>query len=104
MAKGGPVKDGYSYDSGGDYQGNHLSCTFNFNEQTRALSGAVVHRDPGCLYVAVVFGQPDGVQVRIPAAGEIPEGDTAVSKGQLNSNGFSTIEDVLNLGQISATF
>jgi hypothetical protein len=61
-----------------------------------------VHRDVGCLYVAVLIGNPNGTPVRVPASGSIPDGDTNISKGQLGANGFDVIEDVLAL-QITAT-
>lgn len=102
MAKGDPVQTPYVYDSGGDNQNRHLTATFNFNNATRALSGAVVHRDPGCRFIAVLIGNPNGSPTRVPANGSIPEGDTAITAGQLSANGFHVIEDVLAL-QITAT-
>lgn len=101
-AKGDPITSPYVYDSGPDANGKSLTCAFSFNNNNRSLSGAVVHRDPGCLYVAVLVGDPNGTPVRVPASGSIPEGDTSISKGQLSANGFSTVEDVLAL-QITAT-
>lgn len=102
MAKGDPVTSPYVYDSGGDYLDRHLTCSFTFSNSTRALSGATVHRDTGCVYVAVLIGDPNGTPTRIPTSGSIPEGDTPISKSQLNKAGFTTIEDVLAL-QITAT-
>lgn len=102
MAKGDPVSSPYVYDSGSDYQGLHLSCAFTFDNVTRVLSGATVHRDVGCVYVAVLIGDPNGLPTRIPASGAIPVGDTAITKAQLNARGFTVVEDVLAL-QITAT-
>lgn len=102
MAKGDPITSPYVYNSGPDANGNSLTCSFAFNNNNRSLSGATVHRDVGCLYVAVLVGNPNGTPVRVPASGSIPEGDTPISKGQLSSNGFDVIEDVLAL-QITAT-
>lgn len=102
MAKGDPITSPYLYDSGPDFLGRRLTCSFAFNNANRQLSGATVHRDPGCVYVAVLIGDPNGTPVRVPASGDIPEGDTPISKGQLNANGFTVIEDVLAL-QITAT-
>lgn len=102
MAKGDPVVSPYLYDSGGDYLNRHLTCSFVFDNVTRVLSSALIHRDPGCVYIAVLVGNPNGTPVRVPASGAVPEGDTPVTKGQLNANGFTVIEDVLAL-QITAT-
>lgn len=102
MAKGDPVTSPYVYDTGSDYLGRHLTCSFAFDNVSRVLSGATVHRDVGCVYIAVLIGDPNGTPTRIPAAGAIPEGDTQISKGQLNANGYATIEDVL-AKQITAT-
>jgi hypothetical protein len=102
MAKGDPISSPYVYDSGGDFQGRHLTATFAFDNVTRVLSGLTVHRDVGCVYVAVLIGSPNATPVRVPANGSIPTGDTPVTKGQLNAVGFTTVEDVLAL-QITAT-
>lgn len=102
MAKGDPVTTPYVYDSGPDIGGKKLTATFNFNNVSRVLSGAVVHRDVGCRYVAVLIGDPNGTPVRVPANGSIPTGDTSITQGQLNANGFTVVEDVLAL-QITAT-
>src|ERR1041385_1923250 len=102
MAKGDPISSPYVYDSGADWQGRHLTATFSFNNGNRNLSGLVVHRDPGCAYVAVLVGNPNGTPTRIPSSGSIPNGDTNVTQGQLNAAGFTTIENVLAL-QITAT-
>lgn len=102
MPKGDPVSTPYVYDSGADWQGRHLTATFSFDNATRALSGLVVHRDPGCRFIAVLIGDPNGVPTRVPASGKIPEGDTSVTAGQLSAVGFNTIEQVLAL-QITAT-
>jgi hypothetical protein len=102
MAKGDPVTTPYVYDSGGDSLDRHLTCSFAFDNVSRVLSGATVHRDVGCVYVAVLIGDPRSAPTRIPATGAIPTGDTAISKGQLNANGYTTIEDVL-AKQITAT-
>lgn len=103
MVHGGTVTSPYVYDSGADVNGKHLTGTFNFDNVTRALGNLVVHRDTGCLYIAVLIGNPNGAVVRVPASGQIPAGDTTVTAAQIAAAGQSagitlnTIEDVLAL-------
>lgn len=109
MAKGDPVSSPYIYDSGPDANGKKLTGTFNFNNATRALINLTVHRDVGCLYVAVLIGDPNSNSVvRVPASGQIPAGDTVVTAAQIAAAGqtkgvtLNTVEDVLAL-QMTAT-
>jgi hypothetical protein len=102
VVRGDPMPSPYVYDSGGDYRERRLTGAFSFNVANRSLSGLLVHRDPGCVYVAVLIGDPNGTPIRVPPSGAVAEGDTNISKAQLNSVGLNTIEDVLAL-QITAT-
>lgn len=102
MARGDPVSTPYVYNSGADYLGRHLTGTFNFDNVTRNLSSLVVHRDIGCVYIAVLIGNPNGTPIRVPPSGAIAEGNTTISQAQLNAVGLTTVEDVLAL-QITAT-
>jgi hypothetical protein len=102
VAKGDPMTSPYVYDTGGDFLGRHLTCSFVFDNVTRVLASALIHRDIGCVYVAVLIGDTRTNPTRVPASGSVPAGDTPVTKGQLNANGFTVIEDVLAL-QITAT-
>ena len=105
MAHGGPIQTPYVYDSGGDFAGLHITITINFNNATRALTGAVIHRDPGCQYTKIYVGLgPDGTPdsgTHTFNVGQL-NGDRSFSAAQLLAVGFSTIEDVLALGQITA--
>lgn len=99
MAKGDPLLSPYVCEFL-DYQGLVLRITVSFNDATRALTGALVHRDPGCLFTRIVWDNPQGANRKpLPA---VPEGDTSVTAQQIRSaTGFRTIEDVLAV-QITA--
>lgn len=97
MAKGDPVQSPWSYEDR-DIHGLILRATFSFNNTTRALTGAVVFRDPGCLKTTVWLGLgPDGTPNTADANHTfvIPDGTTNISAGQMAARGFNTIEDVL---------
>lgn len=102
---GGPPQSPYVYDSGADYQGNHIRITIPFDTSTLALQGATVHRDPNCMFTRIAFGvggdghpESSGTIVNV---GKL-EGDRAFTSQQLASQGLNTITDVFNLGQITA--
>jgi hypothetical protein len=86
----------------GDYQGLVIRITVNFNDTTRALVNAVVHRDDGCMFTKIVFDIPsDGVKSkRLPAPLD-GQGDRTYSKGQMSAQGLDTFEDVMAV-QITA--
>lgn len=95
MVKGDPLLSPWYWEAA-DYLGRKITVTVPFNDATRAiLNGIVVHRDPGCLYVRVVWDVPSsGSSKRGP---DIPEGgDITLTAVQLRqATGFRTIEDVL---------
>lgn len=97
MAKGDPLLSPYVWDSGADYLGRHISISVPFDESTRAiLDGAVIHRDPGCIYTSVVVGVPTDAGAE--RTGSVPDGDTLVSATQILAiGGFSTIDQILAL-------
>ena len=85
-----------------DYQGNGIHISVTFNNSTRALTGATVVRDVGCVYGTLYIGVgPDGTPNTSPNAFAVPEGTTNLNKNRLTSNGLNTIEDVEAL-QITA--
>lgn len=85
-----------------DYVGKVIRLTANFNEATRALTGAVAFRDADCQYRRVYIGLgPDGAPDSTPDVVPVPAGTTSVSANQLRRNGLRTIEDVTAL-QITA--
>lgn len=95
----------FTYDSGEDAHGRHVTIRINYDNVTRALLGAVLHRDAGCLYNKIyvgvgVDGRPDSTtQVfNIPNL----EGDRNISAAGLAGGGLNVIEDVFALGQITA--
>jgi hypothetical protein len=97
MALGGSVSSPYVWEQR-DITGKVIRGTFSFNNQTRALTGAVVFRDPGCLkttiYVGVgVDGQPESTGANRTFV--VPDGTTNITANQMTQRGFSTIEDVL---------
>lgn len=100
MAKGDPLLSPWTWDSGADYLGRHMSITLPFNNTTRAITnGGVIHRDAGCMYTKIVWGVPTSpTSIR---SASVPNGDTAISAAQVRALGFDTIEQVLAL-QITA--
>jgi hypothetical protein len=102
---GGVPVSPWRYDSGADYQGNHVSITINYDNTTRALLGATLHRDAGCVYTKIYIGlgadgKPDST-THVFNVGNLT-GDRSVTPAQLAAVGLSTIEDVNALGQITA--
>lgn len=94
MTKGDPFLSPWVWDAH-DYLDRALTITIPFNNNTRALQGATIVRDPGCLYVRVVWDDPtDAAKAkRSPVA---PEGTTTLTTNQLRqATGFQTIEDLM---------
>jgi hypothetical protein len=97
MAKGDPISSPYTWQQS-DINGKVIRATFSFNNSTRALTGTVVYRDPGCLKTVIYIGVgPDGQPESTGANNTftIPDGTTNITSGQMASRGFHTIEDVL---------
>ena len=96
MAKGwneSPARVYYSVDR----NGLPVWIDVNFNLSTLAIvnPGVNVHRDPGCLLDILVVGLDE---IRGRTEFPIPEGDTQISRGQLNGAGFSTVQDLSDAG------
>lgn len=103
MAKGDPITSPHILYQAADYQGLFIRITITFNNATRALTGATLHRDAGCtynhLYIGVgADGSPDSTTKSFK---NLPVGDTSVSAAQLAAKGLNTAEDCLAL-QITA--
>lgn len=82
----------------GDYLGRKITISMFFNENTHAMTGVTVVRDPGCLYRTIYCGVgEDGSPDTTTRQFSVPFGETNVSKGQLSSNGIDTIEDMLGV-------
>lgn len=111
-----PTSPWLFYDSGGDFQGRHITGTATFSgvltgtdptAWTNALTGGTVHRDAGCAYTKLIIGplNPDGS----PAAGAKVidvsglSGDRSFSAAQLAAVGLSTVADIANAPQITAS-
>jgi hypothetical protein len=85
-----------------DNFGKFISITVNFNNTTRALSGATVFRDATCQWTHIYIGLgADGTPDTTDKAFTVPAGTSSVSAQQLRQRGLNTIEDVLAL-QITA--
>jgi hypothetical protein len=102
---GGVQVSPWRYDSGADYQGNHVSITINYDNTTRALINATLHRDPNCMYKRIFIGlgadgTPD-TTTHVFGIGNL-EGDRNVTAAGLAGVGLNVIEDVFALGQITA--
>lgn len=97
MAKGDPITSPFVWQQSDTY-GLVIRATFSFDNITRALTGAVVYRDPGCLKTTVYVGVgPDGQPESTAPKNifEIPDGTTEINVNQMRQRGFATIEDVL---------
>lgn len=97
MISNTPISSPYVWEQP-DIAGKVIRATFNFNNSTRALTGAVVFRDPGCLKTTVYVGVgPDGRPESTGANSTftVPDGTTNVTSNQMRQRGFNTIEDVL---------
>lgn len=101
MARGDTLVSPWAWESG-DYVGLVIRITVSFNNSTRALTSAVIHRDSGCQYTKIVLDDPsDAVKAkRLPAPVD-GAGDRTYSKAQMAAQGLNTIEDVLAV-QITA--
>lgn len=102
-AKGDPITSPWSYVAR-DYVSKVLSITVTFNNATRALISATIHRDAGCMYRKIYIGigadgTPD-TATRTFNVGNL-EGDQVFNAAQMSSRGLSVIEDVLAM-QITA--
>lgn len=86
--------------SADDYTGAVLSISVPFDTTTLALQGPIsVHRDAGCLWARVVWGDPNGVTQTSPSA---PFGDSSLTLKQFQrATGFTTYTDLTDV-QITA--
>ena len=99
--RGDPLNSPYIWQDR-DYNGKLISITVNFDNTTRALTSAVVHRDTGCVYTKIVFDIPsDGVKAKRLAAPVDGAGDRTYTSAQMATQGLNTITDVLAI-QITA--
>ena len=76
-----------------DFVGKTIRITVTFNDATRALVNAVVHRDPGCQYTKIVFDVPSSGTSKRLAAPTDAQGDKTFTAAQLASQGLNTFED-----------
>jgi hypothetical protein len=102
MAKGDPLLSPWTPGPFGDYLGRAITITVNFDNTSRALINAVVHRDSGCLWHTIVFDNPsDAVKSKRLAAPADGAGDRTYTAAQLASQGLSTIDAAMAV-QITA--
>jgi hypothetical protein len=93
---GTPPTSPYVWESG-DYQGNIIRISINFNESTGNLTGATAFRDDACVYRKIYFGTgPDGTPDTTGQLINVASGSANVPAGHLD-----VIGDVL-AGQITA--
>ena len=101
MADPAPITSPYIWEAG-DYLSRVIRITITFNNSTRAITGASVFRDVGCLYQTIYIGTgPDGTPNSTDKKLAVPAGTTSISANQLKQVGLNVIEDVLAL-QITA--
>lgn len=85
-----------------DFGHREVKITVNFNDSTRALTNAVVHRDTGCKFTKIVLDDPnDGAKAKPLPAPADGAGDRTYTAAQMSAQGLNTIEQVLAL-QITA--
>jgi hypothetical protein len=85
-----------------DYLGRVVRITVNFDDATRALTNAVLHRDTGCLWTKVVFDNPgDAVKAKRITAPADGQGDRTYTAAQLSAVGYTTIDQAMAV-QITA--
>lgn len=108
MPKGDPIVSPWTYDSGGDSQGRRITISVAYNNTTRLILGADVHRDSGCFYHKILLGLgPDGTPDTSTHQFDLTSvsGDLHVTPAQIiASAGVTTIEDITSLGQVTAGF
>jgi hypothetical protein len=101
MARGDTLVSPWVWESD-DYIGLAIRITVNFNDATRALQSAVVHRDDGCQYHTIVLDNPgDSAKAKRLAAPADGAPDNTYTAKQMSRQGLNTIEDVLAV-QITA--
>jgi len=99
--QGGQAQTPYIWEAA-DYQAKVIRITVTFDNATRILSGASVFRDAACVYTKILVGKGvDGQPDSTTKSFTVPAGTTSVTQAQMNSRGFTTIEDFLAL-QITA--
>lgn len=96
MAKGDPLLSPWLPGPFPDYLGRKIIVTVNFNDTTRALVSAVIHRDTGCLWHTLVFDDPtDAAKAKRLAAPIDGAGDRTYTANQLRQQGLDTIEQAM---------
>lgn len=97
-----PVQSPYIWESP-DYQGSVIRITVQFDNGTRALTGADAYRDDACVYRKIYLGKGvDGAPDSSPHVVNVASGARHLNAQQLNAAlGFTTIEDFLAV-QITA--
>lgn len=79
-----------------DYQGNTVTITAFYNNNSRGLSSIEVVRDTDCVYKTLLWGLgDDGIPDNTTKKFPIPVGSFTISKGMLNAVGLSTFEDLM---------
>lgn len=100
MAKGDLFVSPWLWQAG-DYVGLLITIRVDWDNTTRALLDAVVHRDSGCQYHTIVFDVPSSPTSKRLAAPADGAADVTYTANQLKRQGLNTIDDVLAL-QITA--
>ena len=81
-----------------DYVGKKIIITVNFNDITRAITNAVVHRDDGCLFTKIVFDVPsDGLKARRLNAPADGAGDRTYTGAQIAATGYGNIDALMTV-------
>lgn len=100
MARGDTPVSPWVWDSR-DYVGLRIVITVDWDNTTRALIDAIVHRDSGCQYTKIVFDVPSDAKSKRLAAPADGQADKTYTANQMRAQGLNTIDDILAV-QITA--
>ena len=92
------------YDSGNDYLNRKITATVTFDGSNN-LTGATVVRDAGCVYAKVIIGALTAAGTPSASAKvlNVPAGTTNFNVSQLAAVGLTTVDDIRNVPQITAS-
>lgn len=98
MGFGPPPTSPFVYEAR-DYVGAIISASIPYDDVTKVINGPMsVHRDPACVYVKVIIGNPAAPTATL----QVPSGDTQVLASTLAAVGVTSINTVIDT-QITAS-
>jgi hypothetical protein len=73
-----------------------VTVTITFNNSTRALISATIHRDSGCAYTRFAVNDPTSARVKFLNCPGDGQPDATYTAAQMATQGLNTIENVLS--------